>query len=91
MSAMLALGIVSVFAFMFVGVVVAVMWFTHASSKVESKKEIQKKKIDVLEKHFNEIIRIECPYCRTLYSSNEVECPNCGANTKKILFPEMLK
>ncbi len=90
MSTMLALGIVSVFALMFIGIVVAVMWFTHASSKVESKKEIQKKKIEVIDKHFNKIIRIECPYCMTIYLSNEAECPNCGANTKKILFPEML-
>ena len=90
MSSLLALGIVSVFAIMFVGIVVAVMWFTHASSKVESKAEIQKKKMDLIDKHFNKIIRIECPYCRTIYSSNEAECPTCGASTKKILFPSIL-
>ena len=86
---MLALEIVSVFAVMFIGIVVAVLWFVHASSKVKSKKEIQKKKMDIIDKHFNEMVRIECPYCRAVYSSNESECPNCGANTKKVIFPNM--
>lgn len=89
LSAIIAVEIVSVFAVMFVGIVIAVLWFSHSTSKIESKKELQKKKMEILDKHFNEMIRIECPYCRTLYSSDKSECPNCGADTKKIMFPEM--
>ncbi len=85
----LALGIVAIFALMFMGITIAALWFAHSSSKVESKKELQKKKMEIIDKHFNEMLRIECPYCRTIYTPNEPECPNCRANTKKILFPEM--
>jgi len=85
----LALGIVAIFAFMFMGITIATLWFAHSSSKVESKKELQKKKMEIIDKHFNEMLRIECPYCRTIYTPNESECPNCRADTKKILFPEM--
>lgn len=81
--------IVAIFAFMFMGITIAALWFAHSSSKVESKKELQKRKMEIIDKHFNEMMRIECPYCRTIYSPNEPECPNCRANTKKILFPEM--
>ena len=84
-----ALGIVAIFSFMFIGIVIAVLWFAHSASKIESKKELQKKKMDIIDNHFNEMVRIECPYCMAIYSSNKSECPNCGANTKKILFPEM--
>ncbi len=85
----LALGIVAIFALMFTGITIAALWFAHSSSKVESKKELQKKKMEIIDKHFNEMLRIECPYCRTIYTPNESECPNCRADTKKILFPEM--
>lgn len=81
--------IVAIFAFMFMGITIAALWFAHSTSKVESKKELQKKKMEIIDKHFNEMMRIECPYCRTIYSPNKPECPNCRANTKKILFPEM--
>ena len=89
MSAIIAVQIVAVFAVMFVGIVIAVLWYTHSSSKIESKKELQKKKMEIYDKHFNEMVRIECPYCQTLYSSNRLECPNCGADTKKIHFPKI--
>ncbi len=89
MAGTLALGIVAIFALMFMGITIAALWFAHSSSKVESKKELQKKKMEIIDKHFNEMLRIECPYCRTIYTPNESECPNCRADTKKILFPEM--
>jgi uncharacterized paraquat-inducible protein A len=89
LSAIIAVEIISVFALMFVGIVIVVLWFTHSSSKIESKKELQKKKMEIYDKHFNEMVRIECPYCKTLYSSDKSECPNCRAETKKIIFPEI--
>jgi uncharacterized paraquat-inducible protein A len=81
--------IVAIFALMFTGVTVATLWFAHSSEKMKSKKEIQKKKIEVIDKHFHDMIRIECPYCKTIYKPDELECPNCKAKTKSILFPEM--
>jgi tRNA(Ile2) C34 agmatinyltransferase TiaS len=89
LTAELAWQIVATFALMFMGITIAALWFAHSSSKIESEKEIRKKKIDVVDRHFNEMLRIECPYCGTLYKSSERECPNCKANTKKILFPEI--
>jgi hypothetical protein len=84
-----AVGIMGIFALMFTGIVVAVLWFTHSTTKMESQNELQKKKIDVINTHFTEMVRIECPYCSAIYASNQPECPNCGANTRKILFPDM--
>ena len=81
--------IVGIFALMFTGITIATLWFAHSSSKIQSKKELQKRKIDVIDKHYNEMLRIECPYCKTIYKPTELECPNCRANTKKILYPEM--
>ena len=89
MAATTAFQIVAVFALMFIGIVVAVLWFVHSTTKIESKKELQKKKMEIIDKHFNEMLRIECPYCQAIYSPNDSECPNCRANTKKILFPEI--
>jgi hypothetical protein len=86
---MTALGIVTVFCVMFIGIVIAVLWFVHSSSKIESQKELKKRKMDIIDSHFTEMVRIECPYCLAIYSSNTSECPTCGANAKKILFPEM--
>jgi len=82
-------GILGIFALMFVGVTVATLWFVYSSSKVESRKELTKRKMDIIDRHFNEMVRIECPYCRTIYTSKEPECPNCKASTQKILFPEI--
>jgi rubrerythrin len=89
MSEILAAQIVGIFAIMFLGIVIVVMWFTNANSKIESNKEIKKKQIEVIDRHFNDMVRIECPYCKTLYSSKINECPTCGANTKKIVFPNL--
>ena len=89
MSATIAVQIVGVFAIMFIGIVIVVLLFVHSSSKAESSTELQKKKIEVLDKHFNEMVRIECPYCKTLYSSDRSDCPNCGADTRRIKFPKI--
>jgi hypothetical protein len=89
LSATIAVQIVGVFAIMFVGIVIVVLLFVHSSSKAESSRELQKKKIEVLDRHFNEMVRIECPYCKTLYSSDRSDCPNCGADKRKIKFPKI--
>lgn len=81
--------IVAIFALMFTGITVATLWFAHSSSKIQSKKEIQKRKIEVIDRHFNEMLRIECPYCKTVYKPSEPRCPNCSASVKELLFPEM--
>lgn len=81
--------IILIFSAMFVIITIATFWFTFSASKLKHKKELQEKKMDIIDKHFNDMIRIECPYCRTVYTANLNECPNCKANTKKILFPEI--
>ena len=87
LAADVAVLIVATFAVMFTAITVAVLWFTHASTKIESEKEIRKRKIDVVDKHYSELLRIECPYCGTIYTVSERECPTCKASTKKILYP----
>ncbi len=84
-----AVEILAVFALMFTGITVATLWFAHSSSKMKSKQEIQERKIDVVDKHFNKMLRVECPYCRAIYKPSEPKCPNCSASIKKMLFPEM--
>ena len=81
--------IVLIFSAMFTIVAIAAFWFAYKTSKQKHKRELQEKKMDIIDKHFNSIVRIECPYCRTIYSANVNECPNCKANTKKILFPKI--
>jgi len=81
--------ILAVLALMFFSITVAALWFAHSSSKIESKKEIQKRKIDVVDRHFNDMLRIECPYCQTIYKPDEPECPNCKASIRNVIFPEM--
>jgi preprotein translocase subunit SecG len=49
MSEILAAQIVGIFAIMFLGIVIVVMWFTNANSKIESNKEIKKKQIEVID------------------------------------------
>jgi len=51
-------AIVAIFALMFTGIAVAALWFTHSFSKIESRREIQKKKREVIDKNFNEMLRI---------------------------------
>ena len=81
--------IILIFSTMFVIITIAAFWFTFATSKQKHKKELQEKKMDIIDRHFNDMVRIECPYCKTIYTANQNECPNCKANTKKILFPEI--
>ena len=89
MTSSIAGEIILIISIMFVIITIATLWFTFSASKMKHKKELQEKKMDILDKHFNEMIRIECPYCNAIYTANINECPNCGANTKKILFPEI--
>ena len=81
--------ILLIFSLMAIAITVATLWFALSTSKLKHKKELQEKKMDIIDKHFNDMIRIECPYCKTIYAANKEECPNCRANTKKILFPEI--
>jgi len=81
--------IILIFSIMFITITVAALWFAHSSSKLKHQKELLEKKMDIIDKHFNEMIRIECPYCGTIYSAGRNECPSCRANTKKILFPDI--
>ncbi len=84
----IAVQIMAIFALMFTGIVVAVLWFTHVSSKADNKKELDKKKIEVMDKHFDEIVTVECPYCGATYPSNATRCPICGANIRKLTVPK---
>jgi len=81
--------ILLIFSLMAIAITVVTLWFALSTSKLKHKKELQEKKMDIIDKHFNDMIRIECPYCKTVYTANKDECPNCRANTKKILFPEI--
>ena len=81
--------IVLTISVMFVTLTIAALWFAFSTTKVKSRKELQEKRMAIMDKHFNEMIRIECPYCKTIYTASRQECPNCRANTRKILFTEM--
>ena len=89
MAASSAWQIILIFSVMFIVITIATLWFAFSTSKLRSRKELKEKKMEIIDKHFNEMIRIECPYCNTIYTANIQECPNCGADTKKILFPEI--
>ena len=89
MASSIAGEIILIFSVMFIVITIAALWFAFSTSKLKHKKELQEKKMDIIDKHFNDMIRIECPYCKTIYMANLNECPNCKANTKKILFPEI--
>ena len=89
MASSIAGEIILIFSVMFIVITIAALWFAFSTSKLNHKKELQEKKMDIIDKHFNDMIRIECPYCKTIYTANVNECPNCKANTKKILFPEI--
>jgi hypothetical protein len=81
--------ILVIISVMFIVITTAALWFTFSASKLKYKKELQEKKMDIIDKHFDDMIRIECPYCKTIYVANVNECPTCKANTKKILFPKI--
>ena len=89
MSSSIAVEIILVFSTMFIVVTIAALWFALSTSKLKHKTKLQETKMKIIDKHFNDMLRIECPYCRTIYAANIDECPNCKANTKKILFPEI--
>jgi len=78
-----------IFSAMSIALTIAAFFFVFKTTKLRSKKELQEKRMEIIDKHFDEMTRIECPYCKTLYNVNRQECPNCKAPTKKILFPEM--
>ena len=89
MGSSIAGEIILIFSVMFTVISIAAFWYAFLISKQKNKKELQEKKMNIIDKHFNDMIRIECPYCRTIYTANVNECPNCKADTKKILFPEI--
>ena len=89
MAATSAWQIILIFSVMFIALTIAALWFAFKTTKLRGKKELQEKRMEIIDKHFNEMIRIECPYCKTIYAASRQECPNCRANTKKILFPEI--
>jgi uncharacterized OB-fold protein len=81
--------IILIISILFISIIIATLWFAFSASKLKNNKELLEKKMNIIDKHFNEMIRIECPYCKTIYSVKRNECPNCRSNTKKILFPEI--
>jgi hypothetical protein len=89
MAATSAWEIILIFSVMFIAITIVTLLFAFKTTKLRNKKELQEKRMEIIDKHFNEMIRIECPYCKTIYTANREECPNCRAETKKILFPEI--
>jgi hypothetical protein len=89
MVSLIAGEIILIFSVMFIVITIAAFWYTFSISKQKHKKELQEKKMDIIDKHFNDMIRIECPYCKTIYRVNANECPNCKTNTQKMLFPQI--
>ncbi len=78
-----------IFSLMSIVLTIAALLFVLKTTKMKSKKELLEKRMEIVDKHFNEMTRIECPYCKTLYNVNSQACPNCKAPTQKILFPEI--
>jgi len=70
-------------------IVAVVLWFTRKMSKDRVDAEVRKKKLEVYDKHFEEMVRVECPYCKTLYPMDKELCPNCGAQTRNIRYPKL--
>jgi hypothetical protein len=89
MAGAIATQIILIFSIMFIAITIAALWFAFSTFKAKSELKLKEKKMEIIDKHFNEMIRIECPYCKTIYFARELECPNCKANTKSILFPEI--
>jgi hypothetical protein len=88
-SASIAGEIVLIFSVMFTIISVGAFGLLTLLLSKSIKKSCKKKRMYIIDKHFKSMIRIECPYCKTIYKANRDECPNCKANTKKILFPEI--
>ena len=89
MSGEIAVQIIGIFLGVFAVIVAVVLWFTKGMARDRNISEEKKKQIDVIDKHFDEITRFECPYCKTLYPLDRDSCPTCGADTKKILYPKL--
>ena len=89
MSGSIAVQIIGVFFGLFAVIVAVVLWFTRKMSKDRVDAEVRKKKLDVYDKHFGEMVRVECPYCKTLYPMDKEVCPNCGAQTQNIRYPNL--
>lgn len=89
MSGTTATQIVLIFSIMFTAISIAALWVALSTVKTRSMQKLKEKKMEIIDKHFNKMIRIECPYCKTIYDAQKLECPNCKANTKNMLFPEI--
>ncbi|MCW4015439.1 MAG: hypothetical protein NWF06_03635 [Candidatus Bathyarchaeota archaeon] len=68
MSASIAEEIVLIFSVMFTIISIGALLFAYSTFKQKHKKELQEKRMDIIDKHFNSMIRIECPYCKTIYT-----------------------
>ncbi len=88
-SGVVAFEIVAVFLLSFAVIVALVLWFTRRMAKDRETLEVKKRQLEIYDKHFDEIVRVECPYCKTLYAMERETCPNCGAETKNIRMPKM--
>lgn len=89
MSGEIAVQIIAVFFSLSAVIVAIVLWFTRGIQRDRNVLEVKKKQIDVIDNHFDEVVRVECQYCKTLYSVDRTSCPNCGAETKKIMLPKI--
>jgi hypothetical protein len=89
MSGEIAVQIVGIFFGLFAIIIAIVLWFVKGMQRERNALEAKKMQIDVIDKHYDEMIRVECPYCKTLYSIDLISCPNCGAETQKIRFPKI--
>ena len=85
----IATQIITIFSIMFITITIVALFFAYHTAKIRSKQKLKEKKMEIIDKHFNEMIRIECPYCKTIYQAKKHVCPTCKANTKNILFPEI--
>ena len=83
MAATSAWQIILIFSVMFIAVTIAALWFAFKTTRLRSKKELQEKRMEIMDKHFNEMIRIECPYCKTSYAASGQECPDCELAPEK--------
>jgi cbb3-type cytochrome oxidase subunit 3 len=51
--------IILIFSIMFTVISIAAFWYAFLISKQKNKKELQEKKMNIIDKHFNDMIRIE--------------------------------
>ena len=72
MATSIAVEIILIFSTMFIAVTIAALWFAFSASKLKHKKELQEKKMNIIDKHFNDMLRIECPYCGKKFSRKKM-------------------